>query len=112
MFRPNLTGSIRTRIGYDVHGRPKLSQPRPVRFSQAEFGRDIMRTPDGAASAGAAGQGTAADSVILIDRKAKIDIEDVFTFDGQDYRVMAVYPRRDITGFVDHYEAALELFEG
>ena len=112
MFRPNLTGHVERRRGFDAYGQAIVSAPVPIRFAMVNLrqrgGKTTVRT-DSSASRGTSDEITTDLGRILVGKIYSIEIGDIFSFDGFSYDVSSKHVRRAITGQVDHFECELEL---
>ena len=112
MFRAKLTGHIAEKTGYDLYGQPLAAVLRPIRFSQVNLRRKSGKTTvraDSSASRGAADEITTDLACILVPPQERIQIGDIFHFDGDSYVVVSRHVRRSVAGAVDHIECNLEI---
>lgn len=111
-FTPNLIGELQRAGGYDLHGRPKLSEPVPCQFSIVNAQRKQAKTSvraDSSASRGMADEITTGLGKILVAKHEVVKIGDVFSFDGDSYDIVAMHVRRSVFGEIDHFECDIEV---
>lgn len=111
MFTPNQTGQIQHVTGYDLFGQQALEPPRSIRFAVVNLrllsGKTTVRA-DSSASRGTTDEITTDLARILVAKHERIEIGDVFLYDGQSFDVRSKHVRRSVFGNVDHYECELE----
>lgn len=115
MFIPNLIGQIRTKGGWDLHGRASLSEAKPCPFGPINLNIGAIKTSvraDSSASRGSADQEAAEKASILIPSTSPVSIGDVFSFKGVDFEITAVHERYSVGGNFDHYECEMEIHLG
>ena len=111
-FTPNQVGMIENKIGFDLHGSPLTAPARPLQFAVINLRRKTGKTTvraDSSASRGSADEITTDQARILVAKHERINIGDVFLFDGDSYDVLSKHVRRSILGMIDHYECDLEV---
>lgn len=111
-FTPNLVGMIQRKSGYDIHGRPVLSEPTPCQFAIVNAKRQQDKTSvraDSSASRGMADEITTGLGRILVAKHESVEIGDVFSFDGDSYDVKSKHVRRSVFGEIDHFECDIEV---
>lgn len=112
MFTPNLVGYVESISGFDIYGAPQVGPMRKIQFAQVNMRRKAGKTTvraDSSASRGAADEIRTDLGRILVARHERIEIGDIFTFDGDSYDVVSRHVRRSVTGEIDHYECDLEV---
>lgn len=111
-FTPNQVGTIQRRVGYDIYGRPVLSEPQVCQFAVVNAKKQQEKTSvraDSSASRGMADEITTALGRILVARHERIEIGDLFSFDGDSYQIKSKHTRRSVVGEIDHFECDLEV---
>lgn len=111
MFRPNLIGTIQYQTGFDVHSRPILGAELPCPFAKVNMNTSTTKTTvraDSSASRGAADQFETRLGRILIVKLIEPQIEDVFGYQGNFYRISGVHIRNSVLGGIDHYDCEIE----
>ena len=108
-FRPNQTGLLRQRVGYEVGGRPKFSAPKKVGLSVIKFetntGKSSIRA-DTSGSKSRAGE-EANDGRILVDIRAIFEVGDVIEINKIMWKIDKKTPRYDQAGRPHHYQVDL-----
>lgn len=111
-FTPNLVGTIQRVQDRDVHGRPVLSAPVDCQFAVVNAKRQREKTSvraDSSASRGMAEETTTALGCILVAKHERIEIGDLFFFDGDTYDVTSKHVRRSVYGEIDHFECDIQV---
>ena len=111
-FTPNLVGKIQRVTGRDIHGRPVLGPETECQFAVVNAKRQQEKTSvraDSSASRGMGDEITTGLCRILVAKHERIEIGDVFSFDGDSYDVNSKHVRRSVFGQIDHYECDLEV---
>lgn len=110
MFIPNSFAMVSTRRGYNLYGEPDFNEPVRVACGIVKMdvmaGKTSVRT-DSSASRGNAGEITA-NSRMLFAATQPIGIGDKVEFDGVQLIITEIFPRRDMSGKVDHYDCVLQ----
>lgn len=112
MFAPNLIGSLRNRIGRDVHGMASYGPAVICPFAIVNLERRSQKTSvraDSSGSRGTADELASTNLKILVPSYVNISIDDEFTFEGERYQVATKHKRRSVTGQIDHIECDLEV---
>ena len=115
MFCPNLIGSIKDKVGRDVHGRHILGGSRPCPFGPVSLNIGAIKTSvraDSSASRGSADQIAVERGVILIPHYIEVDRGDIFSFQDVDFEIVAIHTRFAVDGFLDHFQCELEVHLG
>lgn len=112
MFRPNQIGLLYKIDGYDVYAQEIMTAPVMTRFAVVDLNVGAIKTPvraDSSATRGSADEMVVERGKVLIEKKASFEIEDVFEFRGQQYKIASKHERFDVCGNLDHFEVGLEL---
>lgn len=110
MFRPNMTGRLWKRGGYNLYGEASWSDPITVRCAPVALSRFSEKTAvraDSSASRGASDE-VVVDAKVLVTKDTDISIDDRFEIYYRQYRVIEVHPRFTVLGELDHLEIDLE----
>lgn len=107
MFRSNNTCTIRTSSGKtDVYGKP--TPGNSYKEACAIVKLDIRNLTSSVRTDSSATRGNAreliADSVILLNKATRGNIDDVIVVAGYELRILTKQPRFSATGALDHYE--------
>ena len=115
MFRPNQNCTIISASGRtDVYGQPITSTRYSERCAVVKLITKNQKTAiraDSSASRGNARE-TVADSLILLARNTRAEIDDLISVSGQTLRIMSMHPRFSVTGELDHYEITASHWSG
>lgn len=109
MFRPNQTGLLRSRTGYNIAGQPILSQPRDLPFAPVRLNNIVEksdRRADTTASRGATDE-VVSDARIMSVPYVQINVDDIFEFRDIKYKVTGVHERFTVGGELDHYDVIM-----
>lgn len=96
----NQTVSIKSRIGFDENGKPSTSSGvnHPARFVDVQ---DTIRLTDS--------QQLKIDGRMWVEPNVNLNIDDIVTSGGRDYRVIQTYLTRDLEGVANHIRAEVKL---
>lgn len=106
MFRPNKTCFIQKVNGRDRYGQESLAAKIKARCSIVRLGTKSEKTSvraDSSASRGGAEE-EQSYAVILLERSANVDINDVITIAETSTQVTDIKPRYNIQGRLDHFQ--------
>lgn len=116
MFIANLTGTIRSVIGRDIHGRHQFGPERPCAFAIVSLKISAIKTTvraDSSASRGSADETVVERGKILIPSFITVvKNDDIFEYQSRKYRIASVHPRYSVNGVFDHWEVDVESFLG
>lgn len=107
---PNTSGQLSHKTGHDGYGQAAYSAPLTVPCAVVTMTQKTKKTPiraDSSASRGAAEERLSI-AKILFPTNVTIGQEDRFDILGASLRVIAVQPRNDVLGVLDHYEVDFE----
>lgn len=111
-FTPNLVGQLQRKIGYTIDGQQILSPAVACQFAIVNAKRQQEKTSvraDSSASRGMADEITTALGRILVAKHERIEIGDIFSFDGDSYEIKSTHIRRSVFGEIDHFECDIEV---
>jgi hypothetical protein len=109
MFRPNATGQIAKKSGYDKFGRKVAEDFVDCPYAPVNMKLNSQKTSVRADSSASRGQSDELTSAarILLPIYIRPAIGDLFSADGINYEIISVHPRRSIAGLMDHFECDL-----
>lgn len=108
MFRPNQNCHIQKSSGKnDVYGMPTPGAKVAERLAVIEL--NIMSEKSSVRADTSASRGNAQEmevvSKFLLTKKTVAEINDVLIYAGHSFRVKSLFPRHDLQGMLDHFEA-------
>lgn len=115
MFRPNKNCILHKSSGKtDVYGMPmpglKYKERCSVVKMNIKSAKSAVRA-DTSATRGNA-QELETDTVLLLPKSSKAQIDDNIEMIGHQFRIVAIQPRFDVNGNLDHYEVGCTYWTG
>lgn len=110
MINPNIPCVVVKESGTDVYGRPLAGERIKTKCNIVALKGSSVKSSvraDSSASRGRAHE-LISETVLLFPRYTNISFDDTVEVQGQKLRVMAVHPRYDVSGRLDHLEVGLE----
>ena len=107
MFRPNLKCVVVKSTKNDLYGMPQPGQRRSEGFAIIKLDVQNQKTnvrADTSASRGNANE-LEADAKFLLTATTVAEIDDLIEYGGMVFRVMSLFPRHNLRGVLDHFEA-------
>lgn len=113
MLNKNATCRVEPLIGYSAHGEPQLGPSVPEDCAVIRLRRQLAKTTVRADSSSSRGHGDErlSDSKLLLDGSTSAEMGSRVTVNGVKLRVVSMWERLDVSGYVDHYEVECELWE-
>tara|TARA_B100000749_G_scaffold148090_1_gene113659 strand:+ start:648 stop:1013 length:366 start_codon:yes stop_codon:yes gene_type:complete len=114
MFRANTTCTLQSQTGeLDIFGNPVFVKPVTVPCAVVSYDLSVQKSSVRADSSGSRGRAEQLEGVarFLFRRTQKIKTGDIITKDGFTLEVIEVFPRRDVSGRLDHLEVDMKKTE-
>jgi Mg2+/Co2+ transporter CorC len=108
MFRPNISGVLRRRGGFDKFGQPLWLAPVSVRCAIVELTSSIKDVNRGVRQDDSNNERRDAQAIILLEKGSSPEIGDRFEIQGLTLRVSSAHKRYTIGGVLDHFECEFE----
>lgn len=112
MFIPNSFAMVYRRGGYNLYGEPSFEEP--VRVPCGVVSLDVISEKTAVRTDSSASRGNANELItksrLLFPTGFNLALGDKVEFDGVMLVITEIFPRRDMSGKVDHLDCVLQIW--